>query len=199
MKQRTPFVVGIGGTLRAGSSSEQALALALRYAAQKGAETCLIAGRNLMMPHYDPDAGCSSDEARRFRDALRSADGIIISSPCYHGAISGLIKNALDYTEELRDDERPYFDGRAVGGICCGSGTQGPSMVLAELRAIVHALRGWPVPLGVAINVAQAKWKDGRCSDPAAEKQIEVMADQVVTFARLVRTHAEQIPAVFAG
>jgi FMN reductase len=197
--QRKPFVVGIGGTLRVGSSSEQALALALRYAAEKGAETCLIAGRSLVMPHYDPEVGCGCEEARRFRDALRRADGIIISSPCYHGAISGLIKNALDYTEELRNDERPYFDGRAVGGICCGSGTQGPSMVLAELRAIVHALRGWPVPLGVAINVAQAKWRDGRCSDPAAEKQIEVMVGQIVSFARVVRAQVEGIPAIFAG
>ncbi|HWP26365.1 MAG TPA: NAD(P)H-dependent oxidoreductase [Xanthobacteraceae bacterium] len=197
--QVKPFVVGIGGTLRVGSSSEQALALALRYAAEKGAETCLIAGSSLVMPHYDPQVGCGCAEARRLCAMLRRADGIIISSPCYHGAISGLIKNALDYTEELRNDERPYFDGRAVGGICCGSGSQGPSMALTEMRAIIHALRGWPVPLGVAINVAQAKWKDGRCSDPVAEKQIEVMAAQVVSFACLIRAQAERIPAVFAG
>jgi FMN reductase len=198
---RTPFIVGLGGTLRQGSSSEQALVLALKHAAAQGAETRLISGRDLVMPPYDPEVGCDCAAARELRDALRRADGIIVASPCYHGAISGLIKNALDYTEDMRNDPRPYFDGRAVGAICCGAGIQGPSMVLTELRTITHALRGWPAPLGVAVNVLQAKWQDGRCSDPAAEKQIEIMAGQVVAFARMSAEHAAAtaVPQALAG
>ena len=48
-----------------------------------------------------------------------------------------------------------------------------------------HALRGWPVPLGVAINSAVVKFKDGECSEPAISKQIEIMAGQVVDFAKM--------------
>jgi FMN reductase len=195
-----PFIVGIGGTLRAGSSSEQALARALEHAEAEGAETRLIAGRDLVLPPYDPEVGCGCEPSRDLRDALRRADGIIVSSPCYHGAISGLIKNALDYTEDMRGDPRPYFDGRAVGSICCGAGMQGPSMVLTELRAITHALRGWPAPLGVAINVLQAKWEGGRCSDAGAETQIAIMAGQVVAFARMMAEHrAQAAPRARAG
>lgn len=194
-----PFIVGIGGTLRPGSSSEQALALALRHAEAEGAETRLIAGRDLVMPPYDPEVGCGCDASRTLRDALRRADGIIVASPCYHGAISGLIKNALDYTEDMRGDPQPYFDGRAVGSICCGAGMQGPSMVLAELRTITHALRGWPAPLGVAVNVLQAKWQDGRCSDPGAENQIKIMAGQVVAFARMMAQQRAAAPRALAG
>ena len=183
MNRRKPLIVGIGGTTRPGSSSEQALAQALSFAQLFGAETRLFGGRDLMLPLYDPEPGTLTEGARILLAALREADGIILSSPCYHGAVSGLIKNAIDYTEEMRADERVYFDGRSVGCIGCGYGYQGPGMVLAQLRSITHALRGWPVPLGVAINSAVIKFENGKCTDPAITRQLEIMARQVVGFA----------------
>ena len=180
-----PFVVGVGGTLRRGSATECALALALRRAEACGARTALIAGPELAFPYYDPRLGAESDETKRFCDLLRQADGIILASPCYHGAVSGLIKNALDYVEEMREDARPYFDGRAVGCIGCGAGNQGPSMVILELRTIVQALRGWCAPLAVTINTPQVRLSAEGCSDPRIEQQIAIMAAQVVDFARM--------------
>ena len=185
MSHRKPLIVGIGGTTRPGSSSEQALAQALGFAQLAGAETRLFGGRDLMLPLYDPEPATLTEAAQILLAALRQADGIILSSPCYHGAVSGLIKNAIDYTEEMRSDARVYFDGRSVGCIGCGYGYQGPGMVLAQLRAITHALRGWPVPLGVAINSAVAKFENGECSDPAITRQLDIMARQVVDFAGL--------------
>jgi FMN reductase len=185
MSSRKPFIVGIGGTTRDGSSSEQALAAALRMAEARGAQTQIFAGRDLQLPMYDPDPNTLTAEGKKLVEALRKADGVIFASPCYHGGVSGLIKNAIDYIEEMRADGRVYLDGRAVGAIGCGYGFQGPGMVLAQLRQMTHALRGWPVPLGVAINSAVVKFKDGECSEPAISKQIEIMAGQVVDFAKM--------------
>jgi len=184
MSDRKPFIVGIGGTTRPGSSSEQALALALAHAAMAGAETKLYGGKDLMLPMYDPDPANMTDAARELISDLRRADGVILSSPCYHGGVSGLIKNAIDYTEEMRADPRVYLDGRAIGAIGCGYGNQGPNTVLAQLRQIAHALRGWNVPLGVAVNSAEVKFADGKCSAEGIGKQIEIMARQVVDFSR---------------
>ncbi len=184
MSQRKPFIVGIGGTTRPGSSSEQALAFALAHARTLGAETKLYGGKDLALPMYDPDPAGMTDQARHLIEDLRRADGVILSSPCYHGGVSGLVKNAIDYTEEMRADARVYFDGRAVGSIGCGYGYQGPGMVVSQLRQIGHALRGWNVPLAVAINSAVVKFADGSCSEPAIAKQIEIMAAQVVDHAR---------------
>lgn len=182
VKQR-PFIVGIGGTTRPGSSSEKAMALALAYAKSMGAETEMFGGRDLMLPLYDPGPDALVGLAAQLVASLRRADGVILSSPCYHGGVSGLIKNAIDYTEEMRSDERVYLDGRAVGAIGCGYGYQGPGVVLTQLRQITHALRGWPVPLGVAVNSAVVKFEDDKCSDAAVARQIEIMAAQVVDFA----------------
>ena len=183
MSQRKPFIVGIGGTTRTGSSSEQALSIALKFAREAGAETELFAGQEMQLPMYDPDPGTMTPAAQHLVDSLRRADGVIFASPCYHGGVSGLIKNAIDYIEEMRADPRVYLDGRSVGIIGCGYGYQGPGMVLGQLRQMTHALRGWPVPLGVAVNSAVVKFKDGECSEPAIAKQIEIMTSQVVDFA----------------
>lgn len=184
MSNRKPFIVGIGGTTRPGSSSEQALALALACASSAGAETRMYGGKALILPMYDPDPANMTDAARELIADLRRADGVILSSPCYHGGVSGLIKNAIDYTEEMRADPRVYFDGRAIGAIGCGYGNQGPNTVLAQLRQIAHALRGWNVPLGVAVNSAEVKFADGKCSAEGIGKQIEIMARQVVDFSK---------------
>ncbi len=185
MAHRKPFIVGIGGTTRAGSSSEQALGLALRHAAALGAETQLFGGGEMVkLAMYDPDPDAMSAAAIHLVDLLRRADGVIISSPCYHGGVSGLIKNTLDYVEEMRADPRVYLDGRAVGIIACGFGYQGPGPVLSQLRQTAHALRSWPTPLAVGVNSAVVKFQGGECSDPGIAKQIEIMAQQVSEFAR---------------
>jgi FMN reductase len=182
-----PFIVGIGGTTRPGSSSEQALALALAHARKLGAETEMFGGAELQMPMYDPATANDCEAGRKLIEALRRADGVILSSPCYHGGVSGLVKNAIDYTEEMRADPRVYLDGRAVGAIGLGYGYQGPGVVLSQLRAISHALRGWNVPLGVAVNSAVVKFTADGCSEDAIGKQIEIMAGQVVQFATMSR------------
>ncbi len=185
MSARKPFIVGIGGTTRAGSSSEQALLLALKHAGAAGAETEAFTGPKLgELPMYDPDPGHLGATGKHLIDSLRRADGVIISSPCYHGGMSGLIKNAIDYIEEMRADDRVYLDGRAMGFIACGYGYQGPGPVLNQLRQTAHALRGWPTPLGVGVNSFVVKFKNSECEDEAIAKQIEIMAQQVVEFAR---------------
>ena len=107
-------------------------------------------------------------------EAVRAADGLIIASPGYHGSISGLVKNALDGLEDLRDDVRPYLDGRAVGLIVRADGPQAGDSTLAALRAIVHALRGWPTPLGVVQIGAEA----------TDDQRLALVAAQVVEFSR---------------
>ena len=62
---------------------------------------------------------------------LRRADGLIVATPAYHGGVSGLVKNALDFTEDLRGDERVYLSGRAVGCIVCADGAQAMGSTLA--------------------------------------------------------------------
>ena len=115
---------------------------------------------------------------------MRAADAIVLASPGYHGSVSGLVKNALDYTEDMRDDPRCYFDGMPVGLIASAFGWQATQSTLWALRSIVHALRGWPTPLGVGVNAAVSKVAEGRCLDDSVNGQLEAMMRQVVGFSK---------------
>jgi FMN reductase len=178
-----PLVVGLGGTSRASSSSGRALATALEAAEAAGAETRAFDGPFLAsLPIYSPDDPERSPATLELIDAVRAADGVVIASPGYHGGVSGMVKNALDYLEDLRDDERPYLSGRAVGCIACAAGWQATVSTLGALRAIVHALRGWPTPMGAALNTAVPE-PAREAADAAARFQLETLGGEVVRFA----------------
>ena len=186
-KGRAPLIVGIGGTVRTPSSSERALSLAMAAAEAAGARTLMIGGELLArLPIYNPNDESEPAERTALVDAVRGADGIIVATPGYHGSLSGLLKNALDSLEPLREDARPYLDGRAVGCIVVADGWQACGSALSHLRSIVHALRGWPTPLGATINSALKPFADdGALKDPRDAFQVETVAQQVVTFAKM--------------
>lgn len=182
-------VVAIGGTTRPNGSTEKALRLSIAAAEEAGATTTLFSGPDLAeLPMYAPERPERVAMAGRLVEELRRADGVIIGSPAYHGSISGLVKNALDYTEDMRDDERVYLAGRACGVLATGYGWQGVVATLQTLRQIVHALRGHPTPLGAGINSLEAKFaEDGTVSDDKAAFQLALVGTEVVDLARDLR------------
>ncbi|MEO1198609.1 MAG: NADPH-dependent FMN reductase [Pseudomonadota bacterium] len=183
-----PFIVGIGGTTRRDSTTERALRLALAACARRGAETYAIVGDDMPPDPYDPQRAERSHQAQALVEACRKADGIVIATPSYHGGISGLIKNAIDYVEDLRDDARPYFDQRAVGLIVSAAGTQQLGSTMTSLRTIVHALRGWPTPYSAQINSSNSPFhQDGSTKDQTVADALDLIAEQVMMFAEMVR------------
>jgi len=177
---KPPFVVGLGGGLKAGSATEQALEVALGGAQKMGARVELFGADDIMrLPLYLAEGWQKSPAAIRLIDLIRSADGLVIASPGYHGSISGAVKNAVDYIEETARDERPYLSNIPVGLIGVAAGYQAAMGTLMTLRQIVHALRGWPTPLGVAINTRVTPLIDGSCDDSLIQQQLFTVGTQV--------------------
>lgn len=190
---RRPKIVGIGGTIRPGSSTERALIVALRAAEAGGAETILLGGEFLAkLPIFNPATAETTPEQAELIEAVRTADGVVVASPGYHGSISGVIKNALDTLEALAKDERPYFTDRAVGCIITANGWQAAGTSLTTLRSVIHALRGWPTPYGAAFNATSSSFgPDGEPVDPKDAWQLATVGQQVLEFAKM-RLAAQQ-------
>ncbi|MFN6542675.1 NADPH-dependent FMN reductase [Mycolicibacterium nivoides] len=183
--EKVPFVVGLGGTLRAHSSTERAVRYCLESVERQGGRTRMFAGPDLELPMYAPHSLERTPAALEFVSALRDADAVVVGSPGYHGAISGLVKNALDYIEDLREDPRVYLDNTPWGCISCAYGWQAAVGTLGQLRSIGHALRAWPTPLGVAINSADKIWSEtGELADGTVRGQLDMLATQLLTFGR---------------
>jgi FMN reductase len=182
LETRQPLIVGIGGGVSASSSTDQALALALNEAARHGARTVLLGSQQLSQLPLYMSAGCMV-EGKALVETIRSADGVVIASPGYHGSVSGMVKNAIDYIEETSKDSRPYLTDLPVGLITVAGGHQAAVNTLSALRTIVHALRGWPTPFGAAIKLSAGLFCSGVCTDETTSRQLELVGRQVYDFA----------------
>ena len=121
-------------------------------------------------------------------DAIRSADGVIVASPGYHGSISGVLRElwTSGYRGLTRSDPAPYLTAKPVGTIITADGWQAAGTTLMALRAIIHALRGWPTPFGAALNAGTSLFDEaGDCNDQKDAWQLATVAEQVVEFAQM--------------
>ena len=181
-----PLIIGIGGTPRAGSTTERALGLSLKAAEAAGARTLLFGGEFLeRLPHFNPGPAGPSAEQTELAEAVRAASGVILATPGYHGSLSGLVKNALDTLELTRADEAPYFQGKPVGIIITADGAQAAGTTLMAVRAIIHAMRGWPTPFGAALNARDLFDAAGACREAKDAWQLATVAEQVMEFAAM--------------
>jgi FMN reductase len=185
--RRKPLIVGIGGTIRAGSTTETALICSLKAAEAAGAQTRLFGGEFLAgLPIFDPRPSEVTPAQVELVEAVRAADGFIVASPGYHGSISGVVKNALDTLEITAKDAAPYFHGKPVGTVVTAYGWQATGSTLAALRAIIHAMRGWPTPFGAALNSTAGLFDEaGACRDPKDAWALSTVAEQVMEFANM--------------
>ncbi|MFC4294672.1 NADPH-dependent FMN reductase [Novosphingobium tardum] len=190
--QERPLILGIGGTSRADSSTERALSESLRVVQQAGAKTRLLGGDFLStLPIFDPGPEGPTAEQMELVAAVGEADGVIVASPGYHGAISGVMKNAFDTLELARAGDRPYLSDLPVGIIITAGGWQAGGTALVTLRTIVHALRGWPTPFGATLNSSVSLFDEGgRCCAEKDAAQLATVATQVLDFARMKRRAA---------
>ncbi|BBF72041.1 NADPH-dependent FMN reductase [Sphingomonas bisphenolicum] len=182
---RAKRIVGLGGTFRQASSSERLVRAVLAECEAMGAQTIMFDGPALArLPHYSPEQPGRSDEETALVDAVRNADGIVIGSPGYHGGYSGLVKNAVDLLEDLRSDDRVYFDGCPVGLVVTAAGWQACGTTLSALRDVIHAMRGWPTPVGVAVNSVEQRpfGPDGTLSDEGIARAVRAQAQQIMYF-----------------
>ncbi|MCW6038614.1 NAD(P)H-dependent oxidoreductase [Spirulina subsalsa FACHB-351] len=168
-------IVGISGSLRPDSYS----ALALKQAAQRvealGAEMNLLDIRQLNLPFCDggedyPDY----PDVTRLRQAFQEADGIILSTPEYHGGVSGVLKNVLD----LMSFE--HLAGK-VTGVISVLGGQANSNALNDLRVIMRWVHAWVIPEQIAVGQAwQAFSPEGKLLDEKLTQRFDQFAQSLV-------------------
>ncbi|HEX8708553.1 MAG TPA: NADPH-dependent FMN reductase [Pyrinomonadaceae bacterium] len=171
-------VAGLGGSLAPHSSSLAALKLALEGAAEAGAQTELLDIRELSLPMYAPDAQ-APESVLRLCETFYEADGLLWSSPLYHGTISGAFKNALDWLQLLGDRTPAYLTDKVIGLISTAGGTQGLQAV-NTMEFIVRSLRGWAVPLVIPIPQAWRVFDEqGQTHDERVTEQLHALGHEV--------------------
>lgn len=148
-------VVGISGSLRAGSYNSAALKAATELAPEgMTIETAEIGD----LPHYNDDVRLAGYPAavQRFRDQLGAADAILFVTPEYNYSIPGVLKNAIDWAS--RPPSQP-FDNKPVAIMGASMGVLGTARAQYQLRQMLIFLNAFPVNKPeVMIGAAQTKF-----------------------------------------
>jgi FMN reductase len=177
-------IVGLGGSLRGGSTSLAALERALAGAEAAGAETVLLDLRKLELPMFDPEHEEPTGVTEVLVETSYAATAMIWSSPLYQGTISGAFKNALDWLHVLGRRDPPYLHDKVVGLISAAGGTQG-LQAINTMEFSVRSLRGWTVPYVVPIpSAARVFAEDGSVHDESVDGQLVLLGEEVVRVAQ---------------
>ncbi|MDI3424236.1 NADPH-dependent FMN reductase [Streptomyces luteolus] len=97
------------------------------------------------LPYYDQNAdrGPGPDAVCTARGVVSAADALIISTPSYNGAMSGVLKNALDWLS------RPWgasaLTGKPVAVLTASTGRTGGADAQPELLRVLERAGAFPV------------------------------------------------------
>ena len=177
-------VLGISGSLRRGSLNSALL----RAAAER-----LPAGAELIefdrlreVPPYDEDVELEATPAvvEELREAVPSADAVLIATPEYNHSIPGQLKNALDWVS--RPAGKSALNGKPAAVIGASTGMFGAVWAQAELRKVLGAMGGRVVEDELPVGHAKELLVDGRLElSPQQFEQLEEILAELISQAEL--------------
>lgn len=131
-----PVLLGLSGSLRAGSFNRKLLA----EAARRFGEADYIEG-DLNLPLYNGDleeAEGIPAAVQKLADQIAAADAVLISTPEYNKGISGVMKNALDWVSRTKGGP---WAGKPVAILSATAGRAGGERAQVMLRNCMVAFR----------------------------------------------------------
>ncbi|KAA8783300.1 azobenzene reductase [Paenibacillus sp. 4624] len=144
-------IVILAGSNRRNATSTRLGEYAAEIIQRQGHEASLFNLYEKPLPFYAPDEKQDTDENLvTLNTAMLAADAIILSTPEYHGSISGVLKNALDHLSQA------HFSGKSVLSISSAGGAVGVSS-LTQMQTMVRNLHGINAPEWISIGGAQRR------------------------------------------
>jgi chromate reductase len=182
-------ILGLSGSLRAGSLNTQLLRLTAEELPE-GVELELY-DELASIPPFDQDfVELAPGEVERLKEAIAESDAILVATPEFNGSIPGQLKNAFDWVS------RPLADnparGKPVAVIGASTSSFGGIWAQRELKKVLGIL-GARV-LDVELPIAKA---DQRLAEPDAGLRAE-LAGVVDTLVGAVETSGAVSSAVAA-
>ncbi|MCZ8518046.1 MULTISPECIES: NADPH-dependent FMN reductase [Paenibacillus] len=156
----------VTGSNRTDASSTKLSRYIGKVLEESGAEVTLFDLFERPLPFYSPDITGDDPNLAAFRQALNEADGIVLSTPEYHGSLSGVLKNALDWVGFEQ------FDGKVTLSVSSAGGAVGVSS-LQQLQTIVRNVHGINCPEWISVGGSQRDFAaDGEPADSKTQERV---------------------------
>lgn len=141
-------LLGICGSLRAASWNRKLMLEAARVF-----DPAEFVDANLRLPLYDGDLEALGlpPEVQRLADQIKSADAVVIAGPEYNKAMSGVLKNALDWISRVPGG---VWRDKPVAILSAAAGRAGGERTQMTLRHAMTPFRAHVLP-GPEVMIAK--------------------------------------------
>jgi chromate reductase len=175
-------VLAISGSLRRDSHNTELLRAAAELL-PPSAELELFEGLKAVEPYdEDDDRGAGPAGARNLREAISSADAVLIATPEYNSSIPGQLKNAIDWASRPLRSNALWGKPAAVVG--ASTGTFGAIWSQAELRKTLGASGARVIEKDLPVGHAdEAFTEDGRLADVELRERYVEILDELIAIA----------------
>ena len=170
-----PIVVRvIGGSYDLDCKNGRMLEIILEEARALGAETMIWDHGAKPLPLVGAKGSWDDANVKGFQEMAVSADAFVLSSPEYHGTMSGVMKNSLDWLYSKHTSGKVF-------GLICTLGGQSSNNTLNHMRIAARWIHGWVTPEQVAIpNIKEAFNDDGSLVNEEINSRVEALASSIV-------------------
>lgn len=103
------------------------------------------------VPLFDATLNKIPNAVERMNIMFREADVHIWLTPLYHGGMTGVMKNCLDWLECSAKLPSAYLTGKLISLVCWADGTQAMQGING-MDDVAKALRGWTLPFSLPIQ-----------------------------------------------
>ncbi|MFD0681238.1 MULTISPECIES: NADPH-dependent FMN reductase [unclassified Paenibacillus] len=176
----------IAGSNRTSASSTQLLRYMESLLKAQHITVSFIDLLELPLPFFSIDNQELHPNVQHVLGAIADGDGLILATPEYHGSVSGVLKNALDYINGGQ------VAGKAVLSVSSAGGPMGVSS-LSHLQTIVRNLHGVNCPEWVSIGYGSNSF--GQDGAPLDEGMRDRIQGTVRSFVDLVRVLTAKVGA----
>ena len=164
-------ILGLAGSLRAGSYNRALLRAAIEHAP----EGMTIRPFDLIgVPLYNGDVEAEGDpeSVARFKQAIREADGVLMVTPEYNHGVPGVMKNAVDWAS--RPPQDAALSGKPVGIIGASPGITGTARGQSQLRQAFEFTNSYcmPQPELLVFKAHEKFDSDGGLADAATAQYL---------------------------
>jgi FMN reductase len=178
-----PRIVSFSGNLRRPSKTRALVELVAAHVADQ---------RQVRLDVYDlldagPGLGSALQRkdlplpAARIIDAIEQADALIVGTPVYKGAYTGLFKHVFDLVEPQA------LVGKPVVITATGGGPRHALVVEHALRPLFGFFEALTIP--TAVYASDAEFRDGQLADPGVLARVSAAAQQL---ASVLSTNVQQ-------
>ena len=160
-------ILGLSGEFRETSKCGMLVNHALNIAKEMGAETVFWDLDVDPLPLVGEEGCWENENVKKFQQLASECDAFLVSSPEYHGTMSGAMKNTFDWLYSK------HVSGKVFGLMSTLGGVQN-SNTLNHMRIMLRWLHAWPVPEQLAVGkVKEAFDEDGMLKDEEHMERLE--------------------------